>query len=367
MSKIELLNVCKEFGTLRVIHDFSLTVEEGEFVVLVGPSGCGKSTLLRIVAGLEDVTSGELRIDGQLANDWTPVKRGVSMVFQSYALYPNMTVAKNMAFGLEQARLPRKEIRERVAAVAATLKLEPLMNRRPSQLSGGQSQRVAIGRAIVRDPGVFLFDEPLSNLDAELRVHMRVELAALHKRLQKTMIYVTHDQVEAMTLADRIVVMHAGRVEQIGTPLEIYNSPCNKFVAGFIGSPRMNFFPGTVRSDGFVQIPGGQIRMLGGIDENMPHELAVGIRPEHLELCSTEEADVVGEVILSEHLGGESNVYILVGGQSETLVVRQPGQTAAAVGDSVGVHAFPGSVYLFHKDSGECLNAGMSGAGLECI
>ena len=356
MSKIELLNIHKEFGAVQVIHDFTLTVEEGEFVVLVGPSGCGKSTLLRIVAGLEDITSGELRIDGQLANEWTPVKRGVSMVFQSYALYPNMTVAKNLAFGLEQARLPRKEIRERVAAVAATLKLEPLMNRRPSQLSGGQSQRVAIGRAIVRDPGVFLFDEPLSNLDAELRVHMRVELAALHQRLQKTMVYVTHDQVEAMTLADRIVVINAGRIEQIGTPLEIYNSPRNKFVAGFVGSPQMNFFPGKVRSGGFVQIPGGVIRMLGDIDEIMPQELIVGIRPEHLQLCSTEEAHVVGEVILSEQLGGESNIYVLVGGQSETVIVRQPGQTTAAVGDPVGVRASPGSAYLFQKDSGECLN-----------
>ena len=357
MSKIELLNIHKEFGPVQVIHDFTLTVEEGAFVVLVGPSGCGKSTLLRIVAGLEDITSGELRIDGQLANEWTPVKRGVSMVFQSYALYPNMTVAKNLAFGLEQARLPRKEIRERVAAVAATLKLEPLMNRRPSQLSGGQSQRVAIGRAIVRDPGVFLFDEPLSNLDAELRVHMRVELAALHQRLQKTMVYVTHDQVEAMTLADRIVVINAGRIEQIGTPLEIYNSPRNKFVAGFVGSPQMNFFPGKVRSDGLVQIPGGHIEMLGYFANNTPQELTVGIRPEHLELCSTGEAHIVGEVILSEQLGGESNIYVLVGGKTDTVIVRQPGQTTAALGDHVGVRVSPGSVYFFRRDTGECLNA----------
>ena len=357
MSKIELLNVHKAFGAVRVIHDFTLTVEEGEFVVLVGPSGCGKSTLLRIVAGLEDITSGELRIDGQLANEWTPVKRGVSMVFQSYALYPNMTVAKNMAFGLEQARLPRKEIKERVAAVAATLKLEPLMNRRPSQLSGGQSQRVAIGRAIVRDPGVFLFDEPLSNLDAELRVHMRVELAALHQRLQKTMIYVTHDQVEAMTLADRIVVINTGRSEQIGTPLEIYNSPRNKFVAGFVGSPRMNFFPGALGTDGLVRIPGGQIGMAGDMDKNIPQELIVGIRPEHLEVCSTEDAHIVGEVILSEQLGGESNIYVLVEGESEPVIVRQPGQTTATVGDSVGVRASAELVHLFHKDTGECLSA----------
>ena len=357
MSKIELLNINKEFGAVQVIHDFTLTVEEGEFVVLVGPSGCGKSTLLRIVAGLEDFTSGELRIDGHSAHEWTPVKRGVSMVFQSYALYPNMTVAKNMAFGLEQAGLPRKEIRERVAAVAATLKLEPLMNRRPSQLSGGQSQRVAIGRAIVRDPGVFLFDEPLSNLDAELRVHMRVELAALHQRLQKTMIYVTHDQVEAMTLADRIVVINAGRIEQIGTPLEIYNSPRNKFVAGFVGSPRMNFFPGRLGNDAVVKIPGGQIRMPGDIGGDMPQALVVGIRPEHLEVCSTENADIVGQVVLSEQLGGESNIYVLIKGESEPVIVRQPGQTTAMAGDSVGVRASADLAHLFHGDTGECLNA----------
>ncbi len=355
MSKLELLNISKDFGTVRVVHDFTLTVEEGEFVVLVGPSGCGKSTMLRIVAGLEDITSGELRIDGHLANEWTPVKRGVSMVFQSYALYPNMTVAKNMAFGLEQARLPRKEIRKRVAAVAETLKLEPLMNRRPSQLSGGQSQRVAIGRAIVRDPGVFLFDEPLSNLDAELRVHMRVELAALHQRLQKTMIYVTHDQVEAMTLADRIVVINAGRIEQIGTPLEIYNSPRNMFVARFVGSPRMNFFPGKLGSDARVQIPGGQIRLSGDVGEHMPREVIVGIRPEHLEVCSTDDADIVGEVTLSEQLGGESNVYVLIGGEPEPVIIRQPGQTTAKAGDAVGVRASAHLAHLFHKDTGACL------------
>jgi multiple sugar transport system ATP-binding protein len=245
MATVELINGLQAFGSVEVLRDIDLALDQGEFVVFVGPSGCGKSTLLRLIAGLEDITSGELRIDGQPMNDVLPAKRGIAMVFQSYALYPHMTVFENMSFGLEQAKLSKAEIDRRVRAAATMLQIEELLDRKPKQLSGGQRQRVAIGRAITRDPRVFLFDEPLSNLDAALRVDTRLEIAALSKRLpDTTMIYVTHDQVEAMTLADRIVVLNAGHVEQVGTPMELYERPASLFVAGFIGSPRMNFLTG---------------------------------------------------------------------------------------------------------------------------
>src|SRR5690349_16666549 len=241
MASLELRNVVKRYGTTTVIHGVDLAVGDGEFVVFVGPSGCGKSTLLRMISGLESVTEGDLWLDGRRVNDVSAAQRGLAMVFQSYALYPHMTVYQNMAFGLENIRTPRSQIDTKVNDAARLLRLEALLGRRPTQLSGGQRQRVAIGRAIVREPTIFLFDEPLSNLDAELRVQMRTEITALHQRLKTTMIYVTHDQVEAMTMADRIVVLRAGRVEQVGTPLELYNHPANRFVAGFIGSPQMNF------------------------------------------------------------------------------------------------------------------------------
>jgi len=241
MASLELKRVVKRYATTTVIHGVDLTVRDGEFVVFVGPSGCGKSTLLRMISGLESVTEGDLWLDGRRVNDVSAAQRGLAMVFQSYALYPHMTVYQNMAFGLENIRTPRSQIDTKVNDAARLLRLEALLGRRPTQLSGGQRQRVAIGRAIVREPTIFLFDEPLSNLDAELRVQMRTEITALHQRLKTTMIYVTHDQVEAMTMADKIVVLNAGRVEQIGAPLDLYNAPRNKFVAGFIGSPRMNF------------------------------------------------------------------------------------------------------------------------------
>src|SRR5438046_5548049 len=253
MASLTLTNIVKRYGTTTIIHGVDLAIADGEFVVFVGPSGCGKSTLLRMIAGLESVTEGDLLIDGTRVNDVSAAQRGLAMVFQSYALYPHMTVYQNLAFGLENLSAPRAEIDNKVKAAAKLLKLEALLERRPTQLSGGQRQRVAIGRAIVRDPTIFLFDEPLSNLDAELRVQMRAEITGLHARLGTTMIYVTHDQVEAMTMADRIVVLRAGRVEQIGTPLELYNRPDNRFVAGFIGSPQMNFLNGriaTIHDDG---------------------------------------------------------------------------------------------------------------------
>ena len=249
MASVEISNVRKSFGSLEIIHGVSINVEDGEFVILVGPSGCGKSTLLRMVAGLESVTSGELRIDGRVVNDVAPKERDIAMVFQNYALYPQMTVAKNMSFSLELARRPKSEIAEKVNKAADILGLKPLLERYPRQLSGGQRQRVAMGRAIVRDPAVFLFDEPLSNLDAKLRVQMRAEIKALQQRLESTTLYVTHDQIEAMTMADKIVVLHDGVVEQIGSPLELYDRPANLFVAGFIGSPAMNFIKARVDGD----------------------------------------------------------------------------------------------------------------------
>ena len=262
MTDLSLRGVSKSFGRVTAVHDIDLEVQDGEFVVLVGPSGCGKSTLLRIIAGLEKATSGEIRLGGKLVNDMPAADRGLAMVFQSYALYPHMSVRDNLAFGLENARMPRAEIAERVAEAARMLRIEELLQRKPRQLSGGQRQRVAIGRALVRRPGIFLLDEPLSNLDAELRVAMRAEVAALRQRIAGTMIYVTHDQVEAMTLADRIVVLNAGRVEQIGAPLDLFNDPRSRFVAGFIGSPRMNFLEAEAVAAGEgigVRLAGGRV------------------------------------------------------------------------------------------------------------
>ncbi len=290
MAELILNKVCKSFGRIEVIHDVDLHLRDREFVVFVGPSGCGKSTLLRLIAGLEDITSGELLIDGERVNDLKPKQRGVAMVFQSYALYPHMTAYQNMAFGLELSRHTRQQIDARVRGAAETLELTPLLQRLPKDLSGGQRQRVAIGRAIVREPRLFLFDEPLSNLDAALRVQMRVELARLHHDLGATMLYVTHDQAEAMTLADRIVVLNDGRVEQVGAPLDLYHRPCNKFVAGFIGSPQMNFIAVRVNSVAadqvVVTLPGGATLPIATQTASLrPDDLVtLGIRPEHL-LC----------------------------------------------------------------------------------
>jgi multiple sugar transport system ATP-binding protein len=339
MAEIRLERVTKSFGKLQIIKGVDLDIHEREFVVFVGPSGCGKSTLLRLVAGLEDITSGRLFIDGKLVNELPPAERGISMVFQSYALYPHMSVYENMAFGLKLANTDAAATKARVMEAARILQLEHLLERKPKQLSGGQRQRVAIGRAIVRKPRVFLFDEPLSNLDAALRVQMRVEIAKLHQSMDATMIYVTHDQVEAMTLADRIVVLNAGQVMQFGSPLDLYHHPANRFVAGFIGSPRMNFLP-AAKLNGHLPAGG-----------NNPPATEVGVRPEHLRLGPGEIA-IEGQVIAVEQLGAESFLYLDVG-QPETLVVKAGGETAARPGQTVPVNVPAGALYLF-DEQGRC-------------
>jgi multiple sugar transport system ATP-binding protein len=314
MGRIVLDRVTKRFGDIEVIPEIDLTIEDGEFTVFVGPSGCGKSTLLRLIAGLEDVSSGQIRIDGNDATAIAPAKRGLAMVFQSYALYPHMSVRKNIAFPLKMAGMDQAEIKRRVESAASILNLTNYLDRRPGQLSGGQRQRVAIGRAIVREPAAFLFDEPLSNLDAALRVGMRLEISELHKRLKTTMIYVTHDQVEAMTMADKIVVLQAGVIEQVGSPLELYHQPRNVFVAGFIGSPRMNIFSG---------------------DEAKKYDAAtIGIRPEHLSV-STTEGEWKGRVGVAEHLGSDTFIHVHDTGLDEMITARIAGDIAVSHGDII--------------------------------
>jgi multiple sugar transport system ATP-binding protein len=306
--------VTKSFGDVQVIPPLDLTIEDGEFTVFVGPSGCGKSTLLRLIAGLEDMTSGSMDIDGADATDVPPAKRGLAMVFQSYALYPHMTVRKNIAFPLRMAKLSQAEIDRRVEGAASVLNLTDYLDRRPGQLSGGQRQRVAIGRAIVREPAAFLFDEPLSNLDAALRVGMRLEISELHERLATTMVYVTHDQVEAMTMADKIVVLHAGVIEQVGSPLDLYRAPRNLFVAGFIGSPKMNFIEG---------------------QEAAKHGAhTIGVRPEHIAV-SDSEGPWSGKVSVSEHLGSDTFFHVHETGLAETITVRADGEVAFKHGDRI--------------------------------
>ncbi|MGJ8534151.1 MAG: ABC transporter ATP-binding protein [Alphaproteobacteria bacterium] len=357
MSHLKLKSLKKSYKALQVIHGVDLEIEEGEFLVFVGPSGCGKSTILRMIAGLETITSGELLINGQIVNDEAPVKRGVAMVFQSYALYPNMTVRQNLSFGLEQARLSKPEIKRLVDEAASTLKIEKLLDRRPGELSGGQSQRVAIGRAIVRHPDLFLFDEPLSNLDAELRVHMRVEIKALHERLKRTMIYVTHDQVEAMTMADRIVVFRDGKIEQVGTPLELYNAPVNKFVAAFIGSPQMNFLNATVSGDENYALPGGQLSRQSVATSAVGSDFTLGLRPEHIELGAPDQSLLKGRVLLVEQLGGESFLYLQLEDHPDQFVAKVPGQTAVKTGEIVGLNIEPKLMYQFDATTGTRLKS----------
>lgn len=354
MARVQLRNVGKAYDTHQIINSVDLDIEDGEFCVFVGPSGCGKSTLLRMIAGLEDITAGELLIGDVLANTVPPAKRGVAMVFQSYALYPHMSVYDNMAFGLKLAGKDRKDIRECVMRAAKILQLEHLLDRKPKQLSGGQRQRVAIGRAIVRKPGVFLFDEPLSNLDASLRVQMRIEIAKLHKDLKATMVYVTHDQVEAMTLADKIVVLNKGNVEQIGAPLELYNHPQNLFVAGFIGSPRMNFIDCKVvridRQEAIVALPGGTHVAVaveaGGAKPG--DEVILGVRPEHLVVS---EQGFSGKVEVVEQLGDETFAYLDVPGTRDGLLtVRLPVTTLIRQGDTLTLGVPKHSSHLFAAD-----------------
>jgi multiple sugar transport system ATP-binding protein len=356
MSSLRLEHVFKRFADTTVIHDVELEVADGEFVVFVGPSGCGKSTLLRMISGLAPVTEGSISIDGKRVNDISAAERGLAMVFQSYALYPHMSVRQNLAFGLENLRTAAAEIDARIQAAAKMLRLDALLHRRPTELSGGQRQRVAIGRAIVREPTIFLFDEPLSNLDAELRVAMRAEIMALHQRLGTTMIYVTHDQVEAMTMADRIVVLRAGRVEQIGTPLELYNHPRNRFVAGFIGSPQMNFLParlvsaqaGTARIaiDGLEEVMSPPLAIDPDAPANAP--VAVGIRPEHVTLDRRETESIEMSVTIErlEQLGASSFLYCRLP-NGAPLTVQASGQVTHHGGETIAVKLPPAAIHLF--------------------
>lgn len=322
MADLRLNQVVKRFGDVQTIHGVDLDIKNGEFVVFVGPSGCGKSTLLRLIAGLEEISGGYINIGGQQVNNVSPADRGIAMVFQSYALYPHMTVRENMSFGLRIAKVDKEEIERRVDDAARILQLEPLLDRKPKQLSGGQRQRVAIGRAIVRDPKVFLFDEPLSNLDAKLRVQMRVEIAKLHEQLGNTMIYVTHDQVEAMTMADKIVVLRDGRIEQVGTPLELYHHPANTFVAGFIGSPRMNFIPVEVTSvlpgQATLKFPDGQEVMMpcNTTGVNLGDKMSFGVRPEHIIEGRSGDLAVAIDIDVVERLGGTTFAYASYAGQT---------------------------------------------------
>jgi lactose/L-arabinose transport system ATP-binding protein len=335
MAGVSLRNVAKRFGAVAVIHDANLEVADGEFVVFVGPSGCGKTTLLRMIAGLEDTTAGEISIGGKTVNDVEPADRGIAMVFQSYALYPHLTVEQNLSFGLRHTGNPRADTNRRVQRAADILRISELMGRRPRQLSGGQRQRVAIGRAIVREPQVFLFDEPLSNLDAELRVQMRVEISRLHKELGTTMIYVTHDQTEAMTLADKIVVMRAGNIEQTGRPFDLYEDPDNQFVAGFVGSPKMNFMKaGVVRSDaGAVTLElvnQGGVRLTRPLAGPLPpagSAVTVGVRPEHFRGAGEGVSDLTLSVDVVENLGSTSFYYANVAAGEEVVIQRETTRT----------------------------------------
>lgn len=347
MSGVTMKDVVKRYGDVQVIHGIDLEIQDGEFCVFVGPSGCGKSTLLRMVAGLEETTEGTMMIGDRDVTRLDPSDRGVAMVFQTYALYPHMTVKENMGFGLKMNKHPKAEIEEKVAEASRILKLDEYLARKPAALSGGQRQRVSIGRAIVRGPDVFLFDEPLSNLDAELRVEMRVEIARLHKEIGATMIYVTHDQVEAMTLADKIVVLRLGVIEQVGAPMDLYRDPDNKFVAGFIGSPAMNFMNGTV-VDGGVEVP--------ALKTTIPAKLAAahtgqavsaGLRPEHLMI------DPAGDTLrvdLTESLGGVSYAY-LVAETGEKIVVEERGDVRVSEGDMVSLTFDPDRLYLFDAET----------------
>ena len=356
MADLQLHEIRKSFGSLEVIKGVDLDIRSGEFVVFVGPSGCGKSTLLRMIAGLEDITSGRLTIGGQDMTDADPSKRGIAMVFQTYALYPHMTVRENMGFALKFAGMAKDDIARRVAEAARILELEPLMDRKPKALSGGQRQRMAIGRAIVRNPDVFLFDEPLSNLDAELRVHMRVEIARLHGELNATIIYVTHDQVEAMTLANRIVVLRAGRVEQIGAPLDLYDDPDNMFVAGFIGSPRMNFLAAEVQSvsDGLVGVrladqPDCAFQIATTATPDVGETVTVGIRPEHFVASGTGDADLALTVDVIEHLGALSYVYAHIR-PGEQIIVAQEESRKGRPRDPIQAGIAADRCFLFDRD-----------------
>lgn len=356
MASVTLKKINKHFGSAHILRNIDLDIEDGEFVVFVGPSGCGKSTLLRVIAGLEEVNNGDLLIGGQDVIDLAPKERGIGMVFQSYALYPHMTVRDNIAFGLQLSRESSQTIEERVASTARILQLEPLLERKPRELSGGQRQRVAMGRAIAREPRVMLFDEPLSNLDASLRVQMRMEIAKLHRRLKSTIIYVTHDQVEAMTLASKIVVLNAGRIEQVGTPYELYEHPATTFVAGFIGSPNMNLLSSSVDAvngdllslalQSGTSIDISPVPVQGVIKGD---SVTLGIRPEHMQLTTPAAGQIDGEIVNVEYLGNERFVYLMYHADAEPLVIRHSGQQLPMVGERAGVLFEADACHLFNQ------------------
>ena len=351
MASLSIENVKKSFGATPILHGVSIHIPDGAFVILVGPSGCGKSTLLRMIAGLEEITAGEIRIGSRVVNGVAPKERDIAMVFQSYALYPHMTVAQNMAFSLKLKAAPKQEINAKVARAAGILGLQDLLQRYPKELSGGQRQRVAMGRAIVRDPSVFLFDEPLSNLDAKLRVQMRSEIKSLHQRLETTTVYVTHDQIEAMTMADQIVVMNHGRIEQMGAPLELYDRPVNLFVAGFIGSPAMNFIAGKVCAEGFATADGLILPLDPNAAAHVGSAAVYGIRPEHLAL---DDAGLPFAVELVEPTGSETQVQGKLGGQPLSGVFRERIETRP--GQTIRVSPQPGAIHLFDAVSSRRLS-----------
>ena len=351
MASVSIQGVQKNFGGVAVIRGVDVEIEDGEFVILVGPSGCGKSTLLRMIAGLDGVTAGDIRIGARVVNDVPPKERDIAMVFQNYALYPHMTVAENMAFSLELKGAPKAEVAAKVERAAQILGLEPLLERLPKQLSGGQRQRVAMGRAIVRDPKVFLFDEPLSNLDAKLRVQMRTEIKALHQRLGTTTIYVTHDQIEAMTMADKIVVLHDGVVEQVGAPLDLYDRPANLFVAGFIGSPAMNVINGHLQGDGFVVDAGLTLPLRNAPADRSGSAAVYGIRPEHFSL---DDAGIPVTVEVVEPTGSETQVVAKVAGHTITAVFRE--RIGARPGEVIRIAAQAQHAHLFDAAAGHRLN-----------
>ena len=368
MTDVRLANVCKSYGNVHISKNVNLDIKDGEFVVFVGPSGCGKSTLLRMIAGLDEITSGDLFIGDKRMNDVPPANRNIGMVFQSYALYPHLTIAENMSFGLKLAGAKKEEIEQRVNQVAEILQLAHLLTRKPKELSGGQRQRVAIGRTLVSQPEVFLLDEPLSNLDAALRVQMRVEISKLHKKLNRTMIYVTHDQVEAMTLADKIVVLQANsdniesNVAQVGRPLELYHYPANRFVAGFIGSPKMNFLPVRVVD---VKEDAVKIEMLDadhvsfwipveGRGLNVGDNVSLGIRPEHLLPCEHSDICIKGTVKVVEQLGHETQVYLELPAIKQNIVYRQNDIVLVKEGDEMAIGINPNRCHLFREDGSAC-------------
>ena len=365
MAEVTLNNVTKSFGSVQIIKGVSLDIADGEFCVFVGPSGCGKSTLLRMIAGLEEITTGTLQIGGQEMAEVQSADRGVAMVFQSYALYPHMTVKENISFGMRMAKMPADKIAARVKVATDMLQLDQLLDRKPSMLSGGQRQRVAIGRAIVREPQVFLFDEPLSNLDANLRVQMRIEITKLHQDLKSTMIYVTHDQVEAMTMADKIVVLHAGLVEQVGSPLELYHRPNNMFVAGFIGSPKMNFVKATATpmKGGKIALalPGGTKITLNdqGKKLNEGQAVTLGIRPEHITIGQKNDGELKGTLRIAEYLGSETMFYASLADGAD-LSVKADGLTTAKSGAEIKFGMPAAACHLFDSNGNTILNGDLS-------